>query len=137
MVNLSGGGEYGDVKTFKEAADGTVITLSRLQSSIIIIAVNIFVVLAIGSFASALLLVRTVPVDSSIAISARDGDVKTFKEADGFKIAGGNGAVISVKPQGFLVDDGKSCRLLKMEEFARLFLNRCLNPLPLLPPTEP
>lgn len=44
------------------------------------------------------------------------GDVKTFKEADGFKIAGGNGAVISVKPQGFLVDDGKSCRLLKMEE---------------------
>lgn len=44
------------------------------------------------------------------------GDVKTFKEADGFKIAGGNGAVISVKPQGFLVDDGKSCRLLKMAE---------------------
>ncbi|MDE6868445.1 MAG: hypothetical protein K2J83_04805 [Clostridia bacterium] len=44
------------------------------------------------------------------------GDVKTFKEADGFKIAGGNGAVISVKPQGFLIDDGKSCRLLKMEE---------------------
>ena len=44
------------------------------------------------------------------------GDVKTYKEADGFKIAGGNGAVISVKPQGFLVDDGKSCRLLKMEE---------------------
>lgn len=44
------------------------------------------------------------------------GDVKTFREADGFKIAGGNGAVITVKPQGFLVDDGKSCRLLKMEE---------------------
>ncbi|MDE5943944.1 MAG: hypothetical protein K2H30_07045 [Clostridia bacterium] len=44
------------------------------------------------------------------------GDVKTFKEADGFKLAGGNGAVISVKPQGFLVDDGKTCRLLKMEE---------------------
>ena len=46
------------------------------------------------------------------------GDVKTFKEADGFKLAGGNGTVISVKPQGFLVDDGKTCRLLKMEESA-------------------
>lgn len=44
------------------------------------------------------------------------GDVKLFKEADGFKLAGGNGTVISVKPKGFLVDDGKGCRLLKMED---------------------
>lgn len=44
------------------------------------------------------------------------GDVKTFKETDGFQLAGGNGTVISVKPKGFLVDDGKGCRLLKMEE---------------------
>lgn len=46
------------------------------------------------------------------------GDVKTFKEADGFKLAGGNGTVVSVKPQGFLVDDGKTCKLLKMDESA-------------------
>ena len=46
------------------------------------------------------------------------GDVKTFKESDGFKLAGGNGTVITVKPKGFLVDDGKGCRLLKMEEGA-------------------
>lgn len=46
------------------------------------------------------------------------GDVKIFKESDGFKIAGGNGTVISVKPKGFLVDDGKGCRLLKMEDGA-------------------
>ncbi len=46
------------------------------------------------------------------------GDVKTFREADGFQLAGGNGTVISVKPKGFLVDDGKGCRLLKMEEGA-------------------
>ena len=44
------------------------------------------------------------------------GDIKTFKESDGFKLAGGNGTVITVKPKGFLVDDGKGCRLLKMEE---------------------
>ena len=43
------------------------------------------------------------------------GDVKTFKETDGFKLAGGNGSVVTVKPKGFLVDDGKGCRLLKME----------------------
>ena len=44
------------------------------------------------------------------------GDVKTFKETDGFKLAGGNGSVVTVKPNGFLVDDGKGCRLLKMED---------------------
>lgn len=44
------------------------------------------------------------------------GDVRTFKEAEGFKLAGGNGSVITVKPKGFLVDDGKGCRLLKMED---------------------
>lgn len=46
------------------------------------------------------------------------GDVKTFKQSDGFKLAGGNGTVITVKPKGFLVDDGHGCRLLKMEESA-------------------
>lgn len=46
------------------------------------------------------------------------GDVKTFREADGFKLAGGNGTVITVKPKGFILDDGKECRLLKMEEGA-------------------
>ena len=46
------------------------------------------------------------------------GDVKTFKEADCFQMAGGNGTVISVKPRGFLIDDGKGCRLLKLDEGA-------------------
>ena len=44
------------------------------------------------------------------------GDIKRLKEAEGFKLAGGNGSVITLKPRGFLVDDGKNCRLLKMEE---------------------
>ena len=46
------------------------------------------------------------------------GDVKTFREADGFKLAGGNGTVVTVKPKAFLVDDGKECKLLKLEEGA-------------------
>ena len=54
------------------------------------------------------------------------GDLKTYKEADGFKLAGGNGTVITVKPKGFLVDEGKGflvdegkgCRLLKMDDGA-------------------
>lgn len=46
------------------------------------------------------------------------GDVRTYKESDGFKIAGGNGTVVTVKPKGFLVDDGNGCRLLKMDEGA-------------------
>ncbi len=52
------------------ASLGTVKVSSRLQSSTMIIAVIILVVLAIGSFASALLSLKTVPVVSSIAISA-------------------------------------------------------------------
>lgn len=46
------------------------------------------------------------------------GDIKTFKEADGFQLAGGNGTVITVKPKGFLIDDGKGCRLLKLDDGA-------------------
>lgn len=46
------------------------------------------------------------------------GDVKTFKEAEGFKLAGGNGTVVTVKPKGFLIDDGHGCRLLKMQDDA-------------------
>lgn len=46
------------------------------------------------------------------------GDIKTLREIDGFKFAGGNGTVITVKPKGFLVDEGKGCRLLRMEEGA-------------------
>lgn len=44
------------------------------------------------------------------------GDIKTFREAEGFKLAGANGTVVTVKPKGFLIDDGKGCRLLKMED---------------------
>ncbi len=44
------------------------------------------------------------------------GDVKTFREVEGFKFAGGNGSVVTVKPKGFLIDDGKGCRLIKMED---------------------
>lgn len=46
------------------------------------------------------------------------GDIKTFRQADGFKVAGGNGTVVTVKPMGFLVDDGKGCTLMKMTEDA-------------------
>lgn len=44
------------------------------------------------------------------------GDVKVVKETDTFPFAGGVGAVISMKPLGFLVDDGKSCHILRVTE---------------------
>ncbi len=44
------------------------------------------------------------------------GDVKTYREADGFQTAGGNGTVITVKPKAFLVDDGCGCKLLRVDE---------------------
>ena len=48
--------------------------------------------------------------------SGEYGDVKTFKITDGFKIAGANGTVMNVKPKGFLIDDGKSCKLLQIDD---------------------
>lgn len=48
--------------------------------------------------------------------SGEYGDVKTFQKAQGFQSAGGNGSVITIKPKGFLVDDGKECRLIKVDD---------------------
>ena len=44
------------------------------------------------------------------------GDVKVVKETDAFPFAGGSGAVVSMKPLGFVIDDGKSCRILKITD---------------------
>ena len=44
------------------------------------------------------------------------GDVKVVKETDAFPFAGGSGAVVSMKPMGFLIDDGKSCHILKITD---------------------
>lgn len=44
------------------------------------------------------------------------GDVKVVKETDSFPFAGGSGAVISMKPMGFLVDDGNSCKILRVTD---------------------
>lgn len=44
------------------------------------------------------------------------GDIKVIRETDSFPFAGGSGAVVSMKPMGFLLDDGKSCRILRITE---------------------
>ncbi len=44
------------------------------------------------------------------------GDIKVVKEIDAMPFAGGSGAVISMKPMGFLIDDGKSCRILQITD---------------------
>ncbi len=44
------------------------------------------------------------------------GDVKVIKETNEFPFAGGSGAVVSMKPMGFIVDDGKTCRILRVTE---------------------
>ena len=44
------------------------------------------------------------------------GDVKVIKETDSMPFAGGSGTVISMKPMGFIVDDGKSCRMIRITD---------------------
>lgn len=44
------------------------------------------------------------------------GDVKVVKELNGMPFAGGNGTVVSMKPMGFLLDDGKTCRMIRITD---------------------
>jgi sporulation protein YtfJ len=44
------------------------------------------------------------------------GDIKVVKETDSMPFAGGSGAVVSMKPLGFLIDDGKGCHILRVTE---------------------
>lgn len=44
------------------------------------------------------------------------GDVKVVKETDSFPFAGGSGAVVSMKPMGFIIDDGKTCRIMRITD---------------------
>lgn len=44
------------------------------------------------------------------------GDAKIVKQTDAFPFAGGSGAVVSMKPMGFLVDDGKTCSILRLTD---------------------
>lgn len=44
------------------------------------------------------------------------GSVQVVKETNSMPFAGGSGAVVSMKPLGFLVDDGKSCRILRITD---------------------
>ena len=43
------------------------------------------------------------------------GDAKV-KQADGRSFAGGAGSLVTMKPCGFLIDDGKCCRLAKLTD---------------------
>lgn len=44
------------------------------------------------------------------------GDVKIVKETDSMPFAGGSGSVVSMKPMGFIIDDGKTCRMLRVTD---------------------
>ena len=44
------------------------------------------------------------------------GDVKVIKELNETPFAGGNGSLVSIKPMGFLIDDGKSCKIVRITD---------------------
>ena len=44
------------------------------------------------------------------------GDAKELKSVSNIPFAGGNGAVVSMKPMGFIIDDGKECRVLRISD---------------------
>ena len=46
------------------------------------------------------------------------GDPKTMRGLQKIPFAGGNGAVVSMRPLGFLVDNGKRCQILRVADDA-------------------
>ena len=52
----------------------------------------------------------------SVSGGGEYGDVKVVRETNEMPFAGGNGAVVSMKPMGFLIDDGKTCRILRITD---------------------
>ncbi len=44
------------------------------------------------------------------------GEVKAIKDDESFPFAGGAGTVVNIKPAGFLIDDGKECRVIRITE---------------------
>ena len=44
------------------------------------------------------------------------GEVKAIKEDECFPFAGAAGTVINMKPAGFLIDDGKECRIVQVTD---------------------
>ncbi len=44
------------------------------------------------------------------------GEVKAVKEDESFPFAGGSGTVLNLKPAGFLIDDGKECRVVRITD---------------------
>lgn len=44
------------------------------------------------------------------------GDVKLVKENGAQSFAGGSGSIVSLKPLGFIIDDGTNCRIVKLTD---------------------
>lgn len=53
---------------------------------------------------------------ANLAGGGEYGDIKVVKQTENFPFAGGSGAVVSMKPMGFLIDDGKSCTILPLTD---------------------
>lgn len=55
-------------------------------------------------------------VTANLSGGGEYGQVKVIREIDGIPFAGGAGGVVSLKPMGFLIDDGKSCQLIRVSD---------------------
>ena len=55
-------------------------------------------------------------VTANLSGGGEYGQVKVIREIDGIPFAGGAGGVVSLKPMGFLIDDGTSCQLIRVSD---------------------
>lgn len=54
------------------------------------------------------------------------GEVKCFKKDENYPFSGGSGAIVSMKPVGFLIDNGKGYKLINVNTDAfEKFLSIC------------
>ena len=55
-------------------------------------------------------------VTANLSGGGEYGQLKVIREIDEIPFAGGAGGIVSLKPMGFLIDDGKSCQLIRVSE---------------------
>ena len=63
---------------------------------------------------------QVIPV-SRVTVGYRAGggdlvEIKVIKDGESVPFAGGSGVVVSLKPAGFIVDEGKGCRYIRAGE---------------------
>ena len=99
-------------KKFNGILDESTLSLTRLAD------VNLMIGRPITTISGFQIIPFSKVTMGNLAGGGEYGDVKVLKEGEEPSFAGGNGSVVSMKPMGFLIDDGTDCRMVRVTDEA-------------------